>query len=78
MESHKRTLNRGPRQLQVDPNTLHKWFATTTERTLQAKADETIHDLLNFVDFLSNQCGLTFSLMQLTSNQVIKEIKELR
>ena len=30
------------------------------------------------MDFLSNQRGLTFSLMQSTSNQVIKEIKELR
>ena len=30
------------------------------------------------MDFLSNQCGLTFSLTQSTSNQVIKEIKELR
>ena len=42
------------------------------------KADEIIYDLLNLVDFLSNQRGLTFSLMQSTSNQGIREIKELR
>ena len=70
-------LNRGPRPLQGHPNTLNKYFATTTERSLGTKAGE-INDLLNLVDSLPNQCGLLFSLLQVTSNQVVKEIKELR
>ena len=78
MKSHKRVLNGSPRPLHLDPNKLNEWFANTTERTLRTKADEIIYDLLNLVDFLSNERGLRFSLMQSTSNQVIKEIKELR
>ena len=77
MESYKRVLNRSPRPLHLDPNKLNKYFPTTTERTLGTKADD-ISDLLNFVDSLSKQCGLKFSLMQVTSNQVINENKELR
>ena len=62
----------------MDPNKLNEHFATTTERTLRTKADDR-NDLLNLVDSVPNQCGLTaFSLMQVTLSQVIKETKELR
>ena len=77
MESHKRELNRSLQPLLVDPNKLKEDFATSTEHTLRTKADD-INDLLNLMDSFPNQCGLTFSLMQVTSNQVIKEIKQLR
>ena len=77
MESHKRVLNRNPRPLDLGPNKLNKYFPTATERTLGTKADD-ISDLLHLVDSLSKRCGLTFGRMQVTSNQVINENKELR
>ena len=77
MESCKRVLNRSPRPLHLDPNKLNKYFPTTTERTLGTKGDDA-SDLLNLVDSLLKQCGLTIGLMQVTSNQVINENKELR
>lgn len=67
-----RVLIPSPRPLQIDPN-----FATTTERTLGTKPDDT-NEPLGLVDSLPMQSGVTFCLMQVSHNQVIKEIKELR
>ena len=47
------------------------------QRTLGTKPDDT-NELLGLVDSLPMQSGATFCLMQVSHNQVIKEIKELR